>query len=86
MAPDVEYAQLNIGRNVVVSADGRYTDNSVTITNAQEGQTITLRSKERIEFTERLYLRVAANCKDQLKKSCYTPIISFDAIGYASSN
>ena len=80
--PDVEHAQLIIGRNIIASSDGRYTDNSIDITNAQEGQVIELKSKVKIEFDEKLYLRVAANCKDQLKKSCYTPIISFDAKGF----
>lgn len=80
--PDVEYAQLIIGTTVTCAADGRYTDNTVSITNIQEGDVIEMKSKTKIEFDQKLYLRIAANCKDTYKKSCYSKIITFDAKGY----
>lgn len=80
--PDVEKTQLIIGTTVSCSGDGRYTDNSVNITNIQEGTIIELKSKAKIQFTQKLFLRVAANCKDKYKKNCYTEVKTIDAKGF----
>jgi len=79
--PDVEKAQLLIG-TTISSSDGRYTDNTVSITNIQEGNVIQLKSKVKIEFAQKLFLRISANCKDTYKKSCYTDIKTIDAKGF----
>ena len=80
--PDVEKAQLIIGTTVMCGADARYTDNTIDITNIQEGDVIQLKSKAKIEFTQKLFLRVSANCKDTYKKPCYTDVKTIDAKGY----
>lgn len=80
--PDVDKAQLIIGTTVTCAADGRYTDNSIDITNIQEGDVINLKSKTKIEFDQKLFLRVSANCKDTYKKSCYSEVRTFDAKGF----
>ena len=80
--PDVEYAQLVIGTTVTCQADGRYTDNTINITNEMEGQEIELKSKAKIEFDQKLFLRVSASCKDTYKKSCYSEVRTIQAKGY----
>lgn len=80
--PDVEFAQLIIGTTVTCQADGRYTDNTINITNDMEGQEIELKSKAKIEFDQKLFLRVSASCKDSYKKSCYSEVRTIQAKGF----
>lgn len=80
--PDVEKTQLVIGTTVACAADGRYTDNTVAISNTQEGEIIKLKSKAKIEFDQKLFLRISANCKDKYQKSCYTDVKTIDAKGF----
>lgn len=80
--PDIEKTQLIIGTTITCQGDGRYTDNTVNITNIQEGDVIKLRSKAKIEFDQKLFVRISANCKDTYRKSCYTDVKSIDAKGY----
>ena len=80
--PDVEKTQLVIGTTVACAADGRYTDNTVAIYNTQEGDIIKLKSKAKIEFDQKLFLRISANCKDKYQKSCYTDVKTIDAKGF----
>ena len=80
--PDVEKTQLVIGTTVACEADGRYTDNTIAISNTQEGQIIKLKSKAKIEFDQKLFLRIGANCKDKYQKSCYTEVKTFNAKGF----
>jgi hypothetical protein len=79
--PDVEKAQLLVG-TTIASTDARYTDNTVPISNIQEGDIIQLKSKAKIEFTQKLFLRISANCMDTYKKSCFTDIKTIDAKGF----
>lgn len=82
--PDVEGAKLFISTSVKCgnNSDGRYTDNDLTITNTQEGQEIELKSKQKIWYTQPLWVRVGAKCKDADKKYCFTNIKSIDAEGF----
>ena len=80
--PDVEKAQMIIGTTVSCAADGRYTDNTVAITNIPEGDVIKLKSKAKIEFDQKLFVRISANCKDKYQKSCYTDVKTIDAKGF----
>jgi hypothetical protein len=82
--PDVESAKLFISTSVKCgnNSDGRYTDNDVTITNTQEGQEIELKSRDKIWYTQPLWVRIGAKCKDADKKYCFTSIKSIEATGF----
>lgn len=82
--PDLESAKMFISTSIKcgTNSDGRYTDNDLTITNVQEGQEIELKSRDKIWYTQPLWVRIGAKCKDADKKYCFTGIETIDAIGF----
>lgn len=82
--PNVVSAKLFVSTSVRcgTNSDGRYTDNDVTITNTQEGQEITLKSKDKIWFSQKFWVRIGARCNDADQKYCFTSIKTVDATGF----
>jgi len=86
--PNLVSAKLFVSNSIKCgdNADGRYTDNDVAITNTQEGQEIALKSKDKIWYTQKLWLRIGAKCNDADQKYCFTSIKTVDANGFGAPN
>lgn len=74
--PDVNNMQLYISHTKYCgpSGDENYISPTVTITNAQDGETIYLRSKIPFKYSGIYWVRVGACCNDQYKKYNFSEI------------
>jgi hypothetical protein len=77
--PDLLNARLCISSNQYVGNNNYYSDlisGAVTVTNAQEGQTIVLKTSRKVKYTGAdYYVRVGVCCNDTYKKYNYTTIV-----------
>ncbi|MDR1121557.1 MAG: DUF3823 domain-containing protein [Dysgonamonadaceae bacterium] len=77
--PDVLNARLCISTNQYVGNNNYFSDiisGTVSLTNAQEGQTIVMRTSRKVKYTATDYfVRVGACCNDTYKKYNYTTIV-----------
>lgn len=74
--PDVNNMQLYISHTQYCgpSGDENYISPTVSIANAQDGETIYLRSKIPFKYSGTYWIRVGACCNDQYKKYNFTEI------------
>jgi hypothetical protein len=77
--PDVLNARLCISSNQYVGNNNHYGDiisGAVTVTNAQEGTAITLRTTQQLKYYDTdIYVRVGVCCNDNYKKYNYTTVV-----------
>ena len=74
--PDVKDCCIWISRTQYcgTEGDGNYTPATTTITNADEGAEITLRSKIAIKYSMKYWVRIGARCNDTYQKYNFTDI------------
>ncbi len=90
--PSAEYTQavadkatMHVSRTKKISSDGRYTPSDFDVVN-KEGSVVTLKSRNPIEFSQKLWIRIGVKPKNNTSagvfdKWCYSSIKEFEAKG-----